>query len=65
MDGMILTLIREQDPRVDYLLDHEFPFVLYGRTRESCPYAFVDMDGKKPLKKHAFIFQVWDIGELL
>ena len=51
VDGMILTLIREQDPRVSYLLDHEFPFVLYGRTRESRPYAFVDMDGKKAFEK--------------
>ena len=48
---MILTLIREQDPQIDYLLDHEFPFVLYGRTRESRPYAFVDMDGKKAFEK--------------
>ena len=51
VDGMILTLIREQDPRVGYLLDRDFPFVLYGRTRETRPYAFVDMDGKQAFEK--------------
>jgi len=63
VDGMILTLIREQDPRVGYLLDRDFPFVLYGRTRDTRPYAFVDMDGSRPLKKPVLTWQVWAIAE--
>jgi LacI family transcriptional regulator len=65
VDGMILTLIREQDPRVGYLLDRDFPFVLYGRTRETRPYAFVDMDGKQAFKK-AFTYLAYthqNLGE--
>ncbi len=45
VDGMILTLTKEEDARVEYLLDRGFPFVLYGRTREKRAHAFVDMDG--------------------
>ena len=35
VDGMILTLISENDPRVGYLLDGGFPFVLYGRLEKT------------------------------
>lgn len=45
VDGMILTLTKEEDARVAYLHERGFPFVLYGRTRETRPHAYVDMDG--------------------
>jgi len=46
VDGIILTLTKAVDERISYLLDQNFPFVLYGRTEESRPHAFLDMDGE-------------------
>ena len=46
VDGVILTMTKAQDERISYLLDQKFPFVLYGRTEDSRPHAFVDMDGE-------------------
>ena len=46
VDGMILTLTKASDERISYLLDQNFPFVLYGRTEDQRPHAFLDMDGE-------------------
>ena len=46
VDGVILTMTKAQDERISYLLDENFPFVLYGRTEDPRPHAFVDMDGE-------------------
>ena len=46
VDGVILTMTKAQDERISYLLDHNFPFVLYGRSEDPRPHAFVDMDGE-------------------
>ena len=46
VDGIILTLTKAVDERISYLLDQNFPFVLYGRTEEPRPHAFLDMDGE-------------------
>ncbi len=46
VDGVILTETKAHDERISYLLDQQFPFVLYGRTEDPRPHAFVDMDGE-------------------
>tara|TARA_B100000929_G_C15464637_1_gene405747 strand:- start:188 stop:1204 length:1017 start_codon:yes stop_codon:yes gene_type:complete len=46
VDGMILTLTKAIDKRISYLLDQNFPFVLYGRTEDPRPHAFLDIDGE-------------------
>ena len=46
VDGIILTLTKAQDERISYLLDKNFPFILYGRTEDPRPHAFLDMDGE-------------------
>jgi len=46
VDGIILTMTKAHDERISYLLDQDFPFILYGRTRDPRPHAFVDMDGE-------------------
>ncbi|MBC8257862.1 MAG: LacI family DNA-binding transcriptional regulator [SAR324 cluster bacterium] len=51
VDGMILTLTKASDERISYLLDQEFPFVLYGRTEDKRPHAFLDMDGELAFKE--------------
>jgi len=49
VDGIILTMTKTHDDRISYLIDKNFPFVLYGRTEDSRQHAFLDMDGE-----HAF-----------
>ena len=46
VDGMILTLTKAIDKRISYLLNQNFPFVLYGRTKDPRPHAFLDIDGE-------------------
>ena len=35
------------DPRIDYLLAHDFPFVAMGRSEHVEPYPYVDIDSDK------------------
>ena len=46
VDGIILTMTKTRDDRITYLLDNNFPFVLYGRTEDPRQHAFLDMDGE-------------------
>ncbi|MEL7133300.1 MAG: LacI family transcriptional regulator [Pseudomonadota bacterium] len=43
-DGLIINQIEPNDPRVDYLLDHKFPFVTHGRTTACERHAYFDYD---------------------
>lgn len=44
VDGFIVDLPREGDPRISYLLDMGRPFVVHGREARSAEYAWVDVD---------------------
>ena len=46
VDGIILTMTKTRDDRISYLLENNFPFVLYGRTEDPRQHAFLDMDGE-------------------
>lgn len=46
VDAMIIVRTQRHDPRVDYLLERNVPFVCHGRTERIGKYAFVDMDGE-------------------
>lgn len=43
-DGLIFSGIRAEDPRIDFLVERDFPFVALGRCRKALPYAHVDVD---------------------
>ncbi len=43
-DGVIINQTRPNDPRVQYLIENEFPFASHGRTDSRTPHAFVDYD---------------------
>lgn len=45
VDGLVLARIRRQDPRIDYLLGTQTPFVVFGRTDHADGYAYIDVDG--------------------
>jgi len=44
VDGFIVDLPREGDPRISYLLDMRRPFVVHGREARSTQYGWVDID---------------------
>ncbi len=43
-DGVILTHTRANDPRIEMLIDADFPFVSYGRTDTAQSHAYYDFD---------------------
>ena len=51
VDGIILTMTKTRDDRISYLLENKFPFVLYGRTEDHRPHAYLDMDGELAFSK--------------
>src|SRR5690606_17984360 len=44
VDGFIIDLPREGDPRISYLLDAARPFVVHGRDGRCDEYGWVDID---------------------
>jgi DNA-binding LacI/PurR family transcriptional regulator len=44
VDGVIIADILQHDPRIDYLLGKNLPFVAYGRSRTPGRYAWIDFD---------------------
>lgn len=45
-DGIVLDTTQPQDPRVRYLLEHNFPFVTFGRTELVSEHPYVDADNE-------------------
>ena len=43
-DGLVFSGILADDPRIDYLVARDFPFVSLGRCRKKLAYAHVDAD---------------------
>jgi len=46
-DGILLDMTQPQDPRVRYLLEHNFPFVTFGRTELVSEHPYVDADNEQ------------------
>lgn len=44
VDGFIVDLPREDDPRITYLMERQRPFVVHGREGRSAGYGWVDVD---------------------
>jgi len=46
-DGVILTHTSARDPRVEYLMSREFPFVSHGRTEFHTPHPYHDFHAER------------------
>jgi len=46
-DGVILTHTSARDPRVQFLMDHNFPFVSHGRTEFQSPHPYHDFHAER------------------
>ncbi len=44
VDGLLLVRVRQDDARVNFLLDRDFPFVAYGRGASRVEYPCVEVD---------------------
>jgi len=45
VDGLILFAVRENDPRIAYLRQEDFPFVIFGHTDSAEKLNWIDVDG--------------------
>jgi LacI family transcriptional regulator len=45
VDGLLLARTRENDPRIAFLVERDFPFVAFGRTGQGFDFPCVDEDG--------------------
>jgi DNA-binding LacI/PurR family transcriptional regulator len=45
VDGFILSSVEYNDPRVLFLMEHNFPFVAFGRSNPELAFPYVDVDG--------------------
>lgn len=45
-DGIVITRMVSNDPRIPYLLERGIPFIAFGRTGSALDYAFVDVDNE-------------------
>ena len=46
VDGFIVARTRRIDQRIDYLIQHDFPFVSFGRVENRDNFLFIDVDGE-------------------
>jgi len=47
VDGLVIVRTQQQDPRIAYLINTHFPFVVFGRTNLECDYVFIDENGEE------------------
>ena len=46
-DGIIITRMLENDPRINFLKQRRVPFIAFGRSELAQDYAFIDIDNEK------------------
>lgn len=51
VDGFVLSSVEFDDPRIEFLLERDFPFVAFGRSNPKFDFPFVDVDGADGLKQ--------------
>lgn len=50
VDAFVITSVNYGDPRAQYLVERNFPFVTFGRAGEHDPFPYVDIDGALGLR---------------
>ena len=51
VDGTLVVRTREHDARIAYLLEQQFPFVAFGRSRTEGGFCYVDVDGTAGIRE--------------
>jgi DNA-binding LacI/PurR family transcriptional regulator len=50
VDGFVLATMAENDPRVEFLAEHQIPFACFGRTDPAMPQQWVDIDNRAAIR---------------
>jgi DNA-binding LacI/PurR family transcriptional regulator len=50
VDGFVISSVNYHDPRAEYLLERQFPFVAFGRSSPELDFPYVDVDGAAGLR---------------
>jgi DNA-binding LacI/PurR family transcriptional regulator len=50
VDAFVISSVNYDDPRAQYLVEREFPFVAFGRASEHDTFPYVDIDGAAGLR---------------
>ena len=51
VDGFVLSSVNYNDPRIEFLLERNFPFVAFGRSNPELDFPYVDVDGADGLRQ--------------
>lgn len=51
VDGFIVSAPKNNDPRIETLLDMDFPFVVHGQSQNSSSYSYYDIDNRGAFEK--------------
>lgn len=51
VDGFVLAGTQADDPRIRFLLDHNVPFVSFGRSNPDWDFSWVDTDGQRGVRE--------------
>ncbi len=51
VDGFILPRTRVKDPRVEYLIEHDIPFIMFGRTGDPTGCGWFDIKGEDAMEQ--------------
>jgi DNA-binding LacI/PurR family transcriptional regulator len=50
VDGFVISSVNYHDPRAEYLLERQFPFVAFGHSNPELDFPYVDVDGAAGLR---------------
>ena len=51
VDGFVLSSVNYDDPRIEFLMERNFPFVAFGRSNPELDFPYVDVDGADGLRQ--------------
>ena len=51
VDAFVLSSVNYNDPRVDFLIERDFPFVAFGRSNPELDFPYVDVDGYEGIRQ--------------
>ena len=60
VDGFILPRTRVKDPRVEYLIAHDIPFIMFGRTGDPSGCGWFDIEGERAMEQA--VARLFDLG---
>lgn len=51
VESFVITSVNYDDPRINFLIERDIPFVAFGRSNPGLDFAFVDVDGEAGIQQ--------------